>query len=189
MFDIETYQDEFVIKVAQNVDVAVLEKQMQAYASAMTSSTGVTSTMLHPDIAELEKRIRDSTRRAAPKIEPYGWVIEELLVEEQDWARAFRDVLVAGINFYINAPASRKRQLEREYQALAQHNSKKGRAAAKVVAARVKYFIERSNAPVMMRGSPTGRMQHPQAQQISKIRGAQYHTLIMDDAINGKDEP
>jgi len=66
--------------------------------------------------------------------------------DEWRWAVAFRRVLGVGNNYYEFAPASRKRELEAHYRMLAQHDTPKGRRAAKVVKEMIAMTLEGRDA-------------------------------------------
>ena len=57
-----------------------------------------------------------------------------LPLQEFRWNQAFVTVLGVGTKFYQDAPAERKRFLEAHYTELAEHDTRRGRKAAKVVA-------------------------------------------------------
>lgn len=110
--------------------------------------------VVNMDFREAEKRIHRAMRKQTQFGAKYGSSMFHLTNAEQCWAKAFHTVLGVGMQFYINADAARRRQLEAHYTELAKHDTRKGRKAAKVVAARVANTLGHDEPKVVMEFDP-----------------------------------
>lgn len=114
---------------------------------------------------------------------------DHLSVAEWRWAVAFRTVLEVRDNFYENASAGRKRQLEQHYQAIAGNDSAKGRKAAKVIAHWFKLCCDDAKPPSSRFSSDTLSQLAAQAIKQSgtatgRIVGKSAFGIKIDDPMN-----
>lgn len=187
--------DETIVEYKTDVSARVALKQLQGYAS-LFGLTDAQKLQMASVAYQPGSGIQAINRLARFKRMRHM----SLFPERRCWAKAFEDVLGVGNEFYVNARVDRKDYLERHYTELANHNTRKGRKAAKVVAARVMYALEDEEPkkahddyidPLTMgmkfHGSATGRMSMPSLNNIPKSKfsdrlfGKSFDKIIVDE--------
>lgn len=111
---------------------------------------------------------------------------------ERAWSKALKQVYNVGISYYDQAPAAKRRQIEKDITEWAKKDDRRGRRAAEVMAAYVAEIIDQSNKPAFVPNKiRTGKDQYARllgqkvnVQSILKgIPGKQADIIIMDEMV------
>lgn len=122
----------------------------------------------------------------------YSGIKWDMTPVERAWSKALKQVYNVGVSYYDRAPVAKRRQIEKDITEWAKKDDRRGRSAAKVMAAYVAEIIDQGNKPafvpnkIQMMKEQYARMygQHMQAQDILKaISGMRADAIIMDETV------